>query len=72
MSRTCGYIPEKIAGQRAPVKAEMDGFAPGLDRRPPSAEWVDKAANSLKVLGRCPLDFEVVLLSKFEWAGKPF
>ena len=50
----------------------MDGFAPGLDRRPPSAEWVDKAANSLKVLGRCPLDFEVVLLSKFEWAGKPF
>ena len=31
----CGHIPEKIAGQRATVKAEMNGFTPGLDCRPP-------------------------------------
>ena len=30
----CGHIPGKIAGQRAPVKAEMNGFTPGLDLRP--------------------------------------
>ena len=27
-------LPAKVAGQRATVKAEMNGFAPGLDRRP--------------------------------------
>lgn len=32
MSRSCGHIPGKVAGQWATVKAEMDGFAPGLDR----------------------------------------
>ena len=31
----CGHIPGKIAGQRATVKAEMNGFTPGLDRHPP-------------------------------------
>jgi len=32
----CGHIPRKVAGQRASVRAEMNEFTPGLDRRPPS------------------------------------
>ena len=48
VSRSCGHTPGKVAGQRATVKAEMNGFAPGLDRRP--AEWVDKASNPAKCL----------------------
>ena len=36
VSRSCGHTPGKVAGQRATVKAEMNGFIPGLDRRPPS------------------------------------
>ena len=36
VSRSCGHIPGKVAGQRATVKAGMNGFTPGLDRRPPS------------------------------------
>ena len=48
VSRSCGHTPGKIAGQRGTVKTEMNGFAPGLDRRP--AEWVDKAANPLKCM----------------------
>ena len=36
VSRSCGHTSGKIAGQRATVKAEMNGFTPGLDRRPPS------------------------------------
>ena len=48
VSRSCGHTPGKVAGQRATVKAEMNGFTPGLDRRP--AEWVDKAANPSKCL----------------------
>lgn len=35
VSRSCGHTPGKVAGQRATVKAEMKGFAPGLDRRTP-------------------------------------
>ena len=48
VSPSCGHTPGKIAGQQATVKAEMNGFAPGLDRRP--AEWVDKAVNPSKCL----------------------
>ena len=48
VSRSCGHTPGKVAGQRATVKAEMNGLTPGLDRRP--AEWVDKAANPSKCL----------------------
>ena len=48
VSRSCGRTPGKVAGQRATVKAEMNGFTPGLDRRP--AEWVDKAVNPSKCL----------------------
>ena len=36
VSRSCGHTPGKVAGQRATVKAEMNGVTPGLDRRPPS------------------------------------
>ena len=36
VSRSCGHTPGKVAGQRATVNAEMNGFIPGLDRRPPS------------------------------------
>ena len=35
VSRSCGYTPGKVTGQRVTVKAEMNGFTPGLDRRPP-------------------------------------
>ena len=34
--RSCGHTPRKVAGQRATVKAEMNGVTPGLDCRPPS------------------------------------
>ena len=36
VSRSCGYTPGKVTGQRVTVKAEMNGFTPGLDRHPPS------------------------------------
>ena len=32
----CGHTPGKVAEQQATVKAEMNEFAPGLARRPPS------------------------------------
>jgi len=32
----CGHTPGKVAGQRATVKAGMNGFTPDLDRRLPS------------------------------------
>ena len=34
VSRSFGHTPGKVAGQRATVKAEMNGLTPGLDRRP--------------------------------------
>ena len=34
VSRSGAHTSGKIAGQRATVKAEMNGFTPGLDRRP--------------------------------------
>ena len=46
-------LPGKVAGRRAAVKAEMNGFAPGLDRRSPSrrpAEWAGRAADFSKGL----------------------
>jgi len=36
MSRSCGHTSGKVAGQRATVKAEMNEFTSGLDRRSPS------------------------------------
>ena len=35
VSRSCGYTPGKVTGQRATVKAEMNGLTPGLDCRQP-------------------------------------
>lgn len=52
LSTSGGEASGKVAGRRAPVKAEMNGLAPGLDRCPPSRWWVGKAANPLTVLGR--------------------
>ena len=34
VSRSCGHTPGKVAGQRTTIKAGMNGFIPGLDRRP--------------------------------------
>ena len=50
VSRSCGYTPGKVAGQRATVKAEMNGFTPGFDTARRPAGWVDKAANPSKCL----------------------
>ena len=36
VSRSCGYTPGKVTGQRVTVKAEMNGLTPGLDRFPQS------------------------------------
>ena len=46
----CGHTPEKTAGQRATVKTEMNGFAPGLDCRRPARGGGDKTANPPKCL----------------------
>ena len=69
VSRSCGHTPGKVAGQRATVKAEMNGLTPGLDRRP--AGWVDKAANPSKCLAALFLTLERFSL-KIEMGGKPF
>ena len=65
VSRSCGHTPGKVAGQRATVKAEMNGFTPGLDLRPLS-RWNQggQGGQSLKVLGRSLSDFEVFSFSK--------
>ena len=34
VSRSCGHTPGNIAGQRATVKAEMNGFTSGLELHP--------------------------------------
>ena len=61
VSRSCGHTPGKVAGQRATVKAEMNGFTPGLDRRPPPRWMGGQGGQSLKVLGRSLSDFGVFL-----------
>ena len=64
VSRSCGHTPGKVAGQRATVKAEMNGVTPGLDRRPPPRWMGGQGGQSLKVLGRSLSDFEVFSFSK--------
>ena len=61
VSRSCGHTPGKSARQRATVKAEMNGFTPGLDRHPPSRWMGGQGGQSLKVLGRALSDFGAVL-----------
>ena len=68
----CGHIPGKIAGQRATVKAEMNGVTPGLDRRPPPRWMGGQGGQSLKVLGRALSDFEVFSFSKLNNQNKFF
>ena len=72
VSRSCGYTPGKVTGQRVTVKAEMNGFTPGLDRHPPSRWMGGQGGQSLKVLGRALSDFEVFSFSKLKWAGSHF
>ena len=57
VSRSCGHTPGKVAGQRATVKAEMNGVTPGLDRRPPPRWMGGQGGQSLKVLVRALSDF---------------
>ena len=46
VSRSCGHTPGKVAGQRATVKAEMNGFTPGLDLRPLSCYFSGSVATT--------------------------
>ncbi|HGI4113748.1 TPA: hypothetical protein ACJSPN_002212, partial [Streptococcus agalactiae] len=62
----------KVAGQRATVKAEMNGFTPGLDLRPLSRWMGGQGGQSLKVLGRSLSDFEVFSFSKLNNQNKFF
>ena len=72
VSRSCGYTPGKVTGQRVTVKAEMNGFTPGLDRRPPSHLMGGQGGQSLKVLVRALSDFEVFSFSKLNNQNKFF
>ena len=69
VSRSCGHTPGKVAGQRATVKAEMNGFTPGLDLRPLSRWMGGQGGQSLKVLGRS-LSFWGLSSPKIEMGGK--
>ena len=72
VSRSCGHTPGKVAGQRATVKAEMNGFTPGLDLRPLSRWMGGQGGQSSEVLGRPLSDFGAFLFSKLKWAGSHF
>ena len=72
VSRSCGYTPGKVTGQRVTVKAEMNGFTPGLDLRPLSRWMGGQGGQSLKVLGRSLSGFGAFLSSKLKWAGSHF
>ena len=69
VSRSCGHIPGKVAGQRATVKAEMNGVTPGLDRRPPPRWMGGQGGQSLKVFGRTR-SFWGLSSPKIEMGGK--
>ena len=69
MSRSCGHTPGKVAGQRATVKAEMNGVTPGLDRRPPPRWMGGQGGQSLKVFGRTR-SFWGLSSPKIEMGGK--
>ena len=69
VSRSCGHTPGKVAGQRATVKAEMNGFTPDLDRRPPPRWMGGQGGQSLKVFGRTR-SFWGLSSPKIEMGGK--
>ena len=69
VSRSCGYTPGKVTGQRATVKAEMNGVTPGLDRRPPPRWMGGQGGQSLKVFGRTR-SFWGLSSPKIEMGGK--
>ena len=64
--------PGKIAGQRGTIKAKMNGLMSSLDRSPLSCWMGGQGGSSIKVLDHTRSFLGVVLLSKLEWAGKPF
>ena len=72
VSRSCGHTPGKVAGRQETVKAEMNGFTPGLDRRPLSRWMGGQGGQSLKVLVRALSDFEVFSFSKLNNQNKFF
>ena len=69
VSRSCGYTPGKVTGQRVTVKAEMNGFTPGLDLRPLSRWMGGQGGQSLKVFGRTR-SFWGLSSPKIEMGGK--
>ena len=69
VSRSCGHTPGKVAGQRATVKAEMNGLTPGLDRSPPPRWMGGQGGQSLKVFGRTR-SFWGLSSPKIEMGGK--
>ena len=69
VSRSCGYTPGKVTGQRATVKAEMNGLTPGLDRSPPPRWMGGQGGQSLKVFGRTR-SFWGLSSPKIEMGGK--
>ena len=69
VSRSCGHTPGKVAGQRATVKAEINGVTPGLDRRPPPRWMGGQGGQSLKVFGRTR-SFWGLSSPKIEMGGK--
>ena len=72
VSRSCGYTPGKVTGQRVTVKAEMNGLTPGLDRSPPPRWMGGQGGQSLKVFVRALSDFEVFSFSKLNNQNKFF
>ena len=69
VSRSCGYTPGKVTGQRVTVKAEMNGLTPGLDRSPPPRWMGGQGGQSLKVFGRTR-SFWGLSSPKIEMGGK--
>ena len=69
VSRSCGYTPGKVTGQRATVKAEMNGLTPALTATRRPAEWVNKATNPSKCLAAPVLILER-FSPKIEMGGK--
>ena len=71
VSRSCGHTPGKVAGQRATVKAEINGVTPGLDRRPPPRWMGGQGGQPSKCLAALFLILERLFV-KIEMGGKPF
>lgn len=69
--RYCGHTSRKVAGKRAIIKAEINGFTPGIGRRPPSRLMDGQTAKRFKGLAAFCLILGRFFL-KIEIGGKPF